>query len=122
MIDSFYLKRQAHRHILSRQRFLVVSSLPQQSGGENQPLVTYSDIRYNEERKKPISVPGEGELYYDIRFSVYYARQKQRIKLIINVEAQKEFRPGYSLITRGNILWGADAFIAERNRIYRQRL
>lgn len=47
------------------------------------------------------SVPGEGELYYDIRFSVYYARQKQRIKLIINVEAQKEFYPGYSIITRG---------------------
>lgn len=47
------------------------------------------------------SVPGEGELYYDIRFSVYYAQQKQRIKLIINVEAQKEFYPGYSIITRG---------------------
>ena len=45
-------------------------------------------------------------MYYDIRFSVYYARQKQRIKLIINVEAQKEFRPGYSLITRG-IFYGA---------------
>lgn len=34
-------------------------------------------------------MPGEGELCYDIRFSVYYARQKERIKLIINVEAQK---------------------------------
>ena len=52
------------------------------------------------------SVPGEGELYYDIRVSVYYARQKQRIKLIINGEAQKEFHPGYSLITRG-IFYGA---------------
>ena len=68
------------------------------------------------------SVPGEGELYYDIRFSVYYARQKQRIKLIINVEAQKEFRPGYSLITTRNILRGADAFRAEGGRIYRERL
>lgn len=87
--------------------------MPQQSGGENQPLVTYSDIRYNEEREKPISVPGEGELYYDIRFSVYYARQKQRIKLIINVEAQKEFRPGYSLITRG-IFYGARMLSAQK--------
>ena len=70
------------------------------------------------------SVPGEGELYYDIRFSVYYARQKQRIKLIINVEAQKEFRipPWIFAYNERNILWGADAFIAERNRIYRQRL
>ena len=47
------------------------------------------------------SVPGEGELCYDIRFSVSYARQKERIKLIINVEAQKDFYPGYSIITRG---------------------
>ena len=47
------------------------------------------------------SVPGEGELCYDIRFSVYYARQKERIKLIINVEAQNQFYPGYPLVKRG---------------------
>ena len=59
------------------------------------------------------AVPGEGELYYDIRFSVYYARQKQRIKLIINVEAQKEFYPGYSIITRG-IFYGARMLSAQK--------
>ena len=59
------------------------------------------------------SVPGEGELRYDIRFSVYYARQKERIKLIINVEAQKEFRPGYSLTTRG-IFYGARMISAQK--------
>ena len=59
------------------------------------------------------SVPGEGELYYDIRFSVYYAQQKQRIKLIINVEAQKEFYPGYSIITRG-IFYGARMLSAQK--------
>ena len=59
------------------------------------------------------SVPGEGELCYDIRFSVYYARQKERIKLIINVEAQKEFRPGYSITTRG-IFYGARMLSAQK--------
>ena len=59
------------------------------------------------------SVPGEGELYYDIRFSVYYAHRKQRIKLIINVEAQKEFYPGYSIITRG-IFYGARMLSAQK--------
>ena len=37
------------------------------------------------------SVPGEGELYFDIRFSVFYFRQNQKVRMIINVEAQKEY-------------------------------
>lgn len=59
------------------------------------------------------SVPGEGDLYYDIRFSVYYVRQKLRIKMIINVEAQKEFRPGYSITTRG-VFYGARMISAQK--------
>ena len=59
------------------------------------------------------AVPGEGELYYDIRFSVCYGRKKHRIKLIINVEAQKEFRPGYSLTTRG-VFYGARMISAQK--------
>ncbi len=45
-------------------------------------------------------VPNEGEVTYDIRFYAI-TPTKQRVKLIINVEAQKEFKPGYSLVTRG---------------------
>ncbi|OUP82183.1 hypothetical protein B5F07_14755 [Lachnoclostridium sp. An169] len=59
------------------------------------------------------SVPGEGELYYDIRFSVYYAQKKRRIKMLINVEAQKDFHPGYSLITRG-IFYGVRMISAQK--------
>ena len=47
------------------------------------------------------AVPGEGELSFDIRFSAYLRGKKERIKLLINVEAQKNFYPGYSLTTRG---------------------
>ncbi len=45
------------------------------------------------------SVPGEGTITYDIRF---YAMVPggEHIKLIINVEAQKAFYPGYDLVTR----------------------
>ncbi len=35
------------------------------------------------------AVPGEGEIYYDIRFSAYLKLRKERIKLLVNVEAQK---------------------------------
>jgi len=45
-------------------------------------------------------VPGEGEVNYDIRFHVL-TPTNERIKLIINVEAQKKFDPGYDIVTRG---------------------
>jgi len=45
-------------------------------------------------------VPGEGEVSYDVRFTVF-TPTKERIKLIINVEGQKKFNPGYDIVTRG---------------------
>lgn len=45
-------------------------------------------------------VPNEGEVTFDIRFSVI-TPDKTRIKILINVEAQKNFYPGYDLVTRG---------------------
>lgn len=46
------------------------------------------------------TVPGEGTIRYDILF---YARVPygESAKLLIDVEAQKKFNPGYSLVTRG---------------------
>lgn len=46
------------------------------------------------------TIPGEGTIRYDILF---YARVPygERAKLLIDVEAQKKFKPGYSLVTRG---------------------
>lgn len=45
------------------------------------------------------SVPGEGSITYDIRFYAIVPGG-EHIKLIINVEAQKNFYPGYDLVTR----------------------
>ena len=49
----------------------------------------------------------EGKITYDIRFDLYlmnsriiYKERKERIKLLINIEAQKEFNPGYDLVPR----------------------
>ena len=46
-------------------------------------------------------VPGEGAVYYDIRFYAYVPAKEERIRLILNVEAQKSFYPGYEIVTRG---------------------
>lgn len=59
------------------------------------------------------AVPREGEIYYDIRFSAYLKAWKERIRLLINVEAQKTFYPGYSLTTRG-IFYGARMISAQK--------
>jgi len=45
-------------------------------------------------------VIGEGEVTYDVRFYAITPDEK-RIKLLLNVEAQKDYHPGYDLVTRG---------------------
>lgn len=50
------------------------------------------------------SVPGEGRLYYDIKVKALLPREYRtstQIVLHINVEAQKEYRPGYPIEKRG---------------------
>lgn len=44
-------------------------------------------------------VPGEGEVVFDIRFFAMHPKG-DHIKIIINVEAQKDYYPGYDLVTR----------------------
>ena len=43
----------------------------------------------------------EGTVFYDIRFRAIVPGSDERIGLIINVEAQNDFYPGYPLIKRG---------------------
>lgn len=43
----------------------------------------------------------EGTVTYDIRFRAILPDSEERIGLIINVEAQNDFYPGYPIITRG---------------------
>lgn len=43
----------------------------------------------------------EGSIYYDIRFFTRIPGEDERIRLIINIEAQKAFFTGYQLVTRG---------------------
>lgn len=43
----------------------------------------------------------EGTITYDIRFYALVPQSKETIKLILNVEAQNNFYPGYPIIKRG---------------------
>ena len=52
------------------------------------------------------SIPNEGKVTYDIRFFVRTPDRKSTMKLIIDMEAQKDYYPGYDIVTRG-IYYGA---------------
>lgn len=52
------------------------------------------------------AVPGEGTIYYDIRFQAVLPGNGENLVLLMNVEAQKKYRPGYEIVTRG-IFYGA---------------
>ena len=45
-------------------------------------------------------IPGEGEVSFDIRFNAL-TPQKEKIKIIINIQLQKDYHPGYHFCSRG---------------------
>lgn len=56
----------------------------------------------------------EGSVLFDIRFHAV-TPNRERIQLIINVEAQKNYYPGYDLVTRG-IFYGARLLSSQKER------
>lgn len=64
-------------------------------------------------------VPGDGNSYFDIIFDVY-PPDNGRVKIIINIEAQKRFNAGFSLVTRG-IFYGSRMIAAQLNREFEQK-
>lgn len=54
----------------------------------------------------------EGTIFYDIRFLAWIPKSREKIRLIINVEAQKKYHTGYSLTTRG-VFYGARMISAQ---------
>ena len=78
---------------------------------EGEPQITKTAVHPDEEadgsgeqikgEKTEDSTIKEGTITYDIRFYAMVPGTKENIKLILNVEAQNEFYPGYPLIKRG---------------------
>ena len=62
--------------------------------------------------KNEDKVPNEGTIAYDIRFYAYVPGKERRVKIILNLEAQKKFMPGYQIITRG-IFYGGRMISAQ---------
>lgn len=82
-----------------------ISSIPVSPGHTNEAITgqnTEDNVAY------------EGTVYFDIRFTIM-TPGKERIRLILNVEAQKKFKPGYDLVTRG-VYYGARMISSQKER------
>jgi hypothetical protein len=75
---------------------------------ENDPEVSTKAVHRN--TKLPEKIVGdntedktidEGTVFYDIRFVATVPKTGESIRLIINLEAQKSYYPGYALVRRG---------------------
>ena len=58
-------------------------------------------------------IPNEGKVTYDIRFRALAPKGDELIQLILDVEAQKDYYPGYDILTRG-IYYGARMISAQK--------
>lgn len=59
----------------------------------------------------------EGTVYYDVRFHSIAPSTGERVRLIINVEAQREFWPGYPLVKRG-VYYGSRMISAQYGTVF----
>ena len=59
----------------------------------------------------------EGTVHYDVRFHALVPSTGERVRLIINVEAQREFHPGYPLIKRG-VYYGSRMISAQYGTVF----
>ena len=94
---------------------------------EGTPEISQREVHWDE---APASDPGkirgentedkavnEGIVRYDIMFRAILPQGQERIELIINIEAQKDFYPGYPLIKRG-IYYGCRMISSQYGTIF----
>ena len=52
-------------------------------------------------RNTESQIPYEGKVTYDVHFFAWVPGSGERLKIILDVEAQKSFYPGYHMVSRG---------------------
>ena len=74
---------------------------------EGEPLLSSEAVHRNESREYITGMNtedtslNEGVVYYDLKFSAVAPVNDKMIRIIINVEAQNAYNPGYPIIKRG---------------------
>ena len=82
-----------------------ISKIAVNPGESNMPEITGDNVEN--------VIPYEGKITYDIRFRAFAPNRDELIQLILDVEAQKDYYPGYDILTRG-IYYGARMISAQK--------
>lgn len=77
----------------------LIGDEPQVSGTSVNPGETNISALLGDNGENEI--PGEGKITFDVRFHAWLPGRQTRIKLLIDVEAQRDYFPGYDIVTRG---------------------
>ena len=81
-----------------------IACVPVNPGETNNPRIKGSET--------VDTVPYEGMIQFDIRFDVSYPEGAETVRLLIGVEAQNDYYPGYKIVTRG-VFYGARMISAQ---------
>lgn len=93
-----------------------VASVPVNPGETNKnrnrvmPVITGSSLESK--------IAEEGTVTYDVRFYAWLPNQKQKVKIIVDIEAQKKSNPGYDIVSRG-VFYAARMVSAQLNTEFR---
>ena len=90
---------------------------------EGEPIISKREVHQDEQGEfiqgmdTEDSSMTEGTVYFDIMFYVLLPNSDKRVRMIINVEAQNKFDPGYPLIMRG-IYYGSRMISSQYGTVF----
>ncbi len=90
---------------------------------EGEPIISKREVHQDEQGEfiqgmdTEDSSIMEGTVYFDIMFYVLLPNSGKRVRMIINVEAQNKFDPGYPLIKRG-IYYGSRMISSQYGTVF----
>ena len=87
-----------------------VASIPVNPGETNNPHIKGTDT--------VDAISYEGMIQFDIRFDVSYPERTETVRLLIGIEAQNDYYPGYKIVTRG-VFYGARMISAQLDTEFR---
>ena len=87
-----------------------VASIPVNPGETNNPHIKGTDT--------VDAISYEGMIQFDIRFDVSYPEGTETVRLLIGIEAQNDYYPGYKIVTRG-VFYGARMISAQLDTEFR---
>ncbi len=65
------------------------------------PVAPHETGAFLQGREVGLTSPAEGNVFFDILFNAIVPAKDESVRLLVNVEAQTDFYPGYSLLRRG---------------------